>query len=173
MGLMAGASICGRGAVLGTRQILAVNLLTDVLPAVAVAIQPPGTSELRLIERRGDEAFDSELVRDVARRGAATAAPALAAVLAAGALGVPASTVAFSSIIVTQLAQTLQMGRVQQTLSGSVASAMAGSLALLAVAVGVPPVRSFLGLAAPSPLALALVAATAPAATALAARLGA
>jgi magnesium-transporting ATPase (P-type) len=171
MGLIAGATMLGRGAVLGTRQILAVNLLTDVLPAVAVAVQPPRQQELRLVERRGDEAFDSELIRAVLARGAATAVPALAAVLAAGALGAPASTVAFGSIIVTQLAQTLQMGHAQGTLSASVGGAIAGSCGLVAGAVGIPPVRRFLGLAAPTPVTLALVAATGPAAVVLASRL--
>jgi calcium-translocating P-type ATPase len=168
MGLMAGVALLGRGAVLGTRQILVVNLLTDVLPAVAVAVQPPREPELALIERRGDDAFDSQLLGAVLRRGAATAAPALVAVLAAQALGAPAATVGYSSVILTQLAQTLQMGRVQDRLNRSVAGAIAGSVALLGITVGVAPVRNFLGLAAPTQTALALVAGTAPAAMATA-----
>jgi hypothetical protein len=80
--------------------------------------------------------------------------------------------VGFSSIIVTQLAQTFQMGRVQDTLSSSVTGAIAGSLGMLGLAVGVPPIRTFLGLAAPTPVALLLTAATAPAAMAMGGLLG-
>jgi hypothetical protein len=93
-------------------------------------------------------------------------------VLAAQALGAPAATVGYSSVILTQLAQTLQMGRVQDRLNRSVAGAIAGSVALLGITVGVAPVRNFLGLAAPTPTALALVAGTAPAAMATARALG-
>jgi hypothetical protein len=93
-------------------------------------------------------------------------------VLAAQALGAPAATVGYSSVILTQLAQTLQMGRVQDRLNRSVAGAIAGSVALLGITVGVAPVRNFLGLAAPTQTALALVAGTAPAAVATARALG-
>jgi hypothetical protein len=52
-----------------------------------------------------------------------------------------------------------------------VAGAIGGSCGLLAIAIGVPPVRRFLGLAEPTPAALLLTAATGPASMALASRL--
>ena len=89
----------------------------------------------------------------------------------AGALGAPVAIVGFTLIIVTQLAQTVQVGHGQGTLSPSVAGAIAGSCGLAGLALGLPPLRRFLGLAAPTPVALALVAGGAPAAVAISSRL--
>jgi magnesium-transporting ATPase (P-type) len=166
--LMAGAAVVGRGAVLGTRQILAVNLVTDVLPAVAIAVQPPRQSDLERVTKERDGSFDRRLVRDILRRGTATAVPALGAVLAASAIGASATTVGFASIIVTQLAQTLQAGYSQNQLSPSVIAAIGGSGGLVAGTLALPPLRRFLGLAPPTPVSVALILASAPAATLLA-----
>jgi calcium-translocating P-type ATPase len=165
---LAGAALLGRGAVLGARQILAVNLVTDVLPAVAVAVQPPRERELSLLAREVGGSFDEQLRAGIIRRGIATAAPALLAVLVAPALGAQATTVAFGSMIVTQLAQTVQSGRVRDTLSAPVIGAVAGSGGVLALSLTAPPVRTFLRLPPTTPPSLLLIAATAPAATALA-----
>ncbi|HWE13761.1 MAG TPA: HAD-IC family P-type ATPase [Solirubrobacteraceae bacterium] len=169
--LMAGAAVVGGGTVLAARQVLAVNLVTDVLPAVAVAVQPPRHSDLRELAREGAESFDQRLLRDIVRRGAATGLPALAAVLAARPLGAAPQTVGFASIILTQLSQTVQAGRSRDNLSGSVLAAVAGSGAMLGAALVVPPVRRFLALPAPTLSALLLSAATAPAAVVVADRL--
>jgi magnesium-transporting ATPase (P-type) len=165
---LAGAALLGRGAVLGARQILAVNLVTDVLPAVAVAVQPPRERELSLLAREVGGSFDEQLRAGIIRRGIATAAPALLAVLVAPALGAQATTVAFGSMIVTQLAQTVQSGRVRDTLSAPVIGAVAGSGGVLALSLTAPPLRTFLRLPPTTPPSLLLIAATAPAATALA-----
>jgi cation-transporting P-type ATPase I len=166
--MMAGAAIIGRGAILGARQILAINLVTDVLPAVAVAAQPPREHELEHVVREGSESFDQQLLSGIIRRGVATAAPALLAVLAAPLLGAPASSVAFGSIIVTQLAQTVQSGRVRDTLSAPVIGAVAASGGVLSLSLSLPPLRAFLSLPAPTASSLLLTAATAPAAMLLA-----
>ncbi|HWE09555.1 MAG TPA: HAD-IC family P-type ATPase [Solirubrobacteraceae bacterium] len=170
IGLMAGAAVVGGRTVLTARQVLAVNLVTDVLPAVAVAVQPPRQRDLRELAREGSESFNGRLLRDIVRRGAATALPALVAVLAAGPLGAAPQTVGFASIILTQLAQTVQAGRSRDNLSGSVLAAVAASGGLLGVSLALPPVRRFLALPAPTPAALLLSAATAPAAAVLADR---
>ncbi len=166
LGLIAIASVLGRTSPLTTRQILAVNLVTDVLPAVAVAVQPPEHRDLSVLARERPDDFDAPLRRDILRRGAATALPALGAFLAMGAGG-PAQTVAFASIVVTQLAQTLDAGRSEGRVSPSVAGAIAGSGALLAATLTVAPMRAFLGLAAPTPAAAGLIVLTAPAAVLL------
>lgn len=70
-----------------------------------------------------------------------------------------ARTVAFAGIVVTQLAQTLDVGRSEGGLSRSVLGAVAGSAGLLAATVAIAPLRGFLGLALPTPFGLALVAA--------------
>jgi len=163
LGLIATASVLGRTSPLTTRQILAVNLVTDVLPAVAVAVQPPEHRDLSVLARERPDDFDAPLRRDILRRGAATALPALGAFLAVGAGG-PAQTVAFASIVVTQLAQTLDAGRSEGRVSPSVAGAIAGSGAVLVATLTVPSMRAFLGLAAPTPAAAGLIVLTAPAA---------
>jgi cation-transporting ATPase I len=171
IGLMAGAAIAGGRNVLGARQILMVNLITDVLPAVAVAVQPPRERDLAATARESIESFDERLTRDVVRRGVATAVPALGAVLLAGPLGAAPQLVAFLSIVLTQLAQTVQAGWSENALSRPVIGALAGTGGMVAVAVGLPPVRRFLALPAPGLRTLGLSAATAPAAALLAARI--
>jgi calcium-translocating P-type ATPase len=166
--MMVGATVLGRGSVLGARQILAINLITDVLPAVAVAVQPPRERLLERLSRQADGSFDEQLLRATVRRGVATSAPAVAAVLLAPVVGAPATTVAFGAVIVTQLAQTVQSGRVSGTMSVPVIAALAGSGGVLGLSLAVPPLRSFLRLPAPTASALLLVGGTGPAAAGLA-----
>lgn len=165
---LAGAALVGRSAILGARQILAINLVTDVLPAVAVAVQPPRELELRHVTRETSETFDEQLRGGIIRRGLATAAPALLAVLVAPIFGAHAGTVAFGSLIVTQLAQTVQSGRVRDALSVPVIVAVAGSGSVLAASLALPPLRAFLQLPPASASSVLLIGATAPAAMALA-----
>jgi calcium-translocating P-type ATPase len=170
VGLMAGTAAVGFAPALGARQVLAVNLVTDVLPAVAVAVQPPSERELENVAREGAESFDRRLVRDIVRRGAATALPALAAVLAAPLVGAAPQTVGFASIVITQLAQTLRTSRGAGRPSAPVTTAVAGSGLVLALSLGVAPLRRFLALPAPTPAAVGLALATGPAAVTLADR---
>ena len=173
LGLVVGASVLGTASPLVTRQILAVNLITDALPALAVALQRPESRNLAALAREGESALDKPLRHDVLRRGAATAAPALAGYLLALPAGLPqARTVAFAGIVATQLAQTLDAGRAEGGLTHSVLGAVAGSGALLMAALTVPALRELLLLAAPAPLSWALIAASAPAAVLLSRALG-
>jgi magnesium-transporting ATPase (P-type) len=160
LGLVVGASVMGFPAPLITRQILAVNLITDALPALSVALQPPETRNLAGLAREGTAALDAPLRRDVIRRGAATMIPALAAYLIAQGLGgLPqARSVAFASIVATQLAQTLDAGRAEGTLTRPVLAAVTASAGLLAAALTAAPLRNILGLAVLTPAGWALVA---------------
>jgi cation-transporting P-type ATPase I len=83
--------------------------------------------------------------------------PALGAYLVADRWRAQPQTVAFASIVSTQLAQTLDLGRLDGRISGSVGAAVAGTAALLALSLMLPSLQGFFGLAAPSPAALALV----------------
>jgi cation-transporting P-type ATPase I len=168
IGLMVGASALGMASALSPRQILAVNLVSDVLPAVAVAVQPPEHRKLSGLAREGTTALDRPLRDEVLRRGAATAVPALGAYVLADRSRAQPQTVAFASIVSTQLAQTLDLGRLDGRISGSVAGAVTGTAALLALAVMLPSLQRFLGLAAPSAPAIALVGGSAAAAVLLA-----
>ena len=161
LGLEVGASALGLAAALTTRQILAVNLITDVLPALAVALQPPEHHNLAALAREGTGALEAPLRRDAVRRGLSTAVPALASyliALRAGPLPI-ARTVAFATIVAAQLAQTLDVGRAEGGLSRAVLGAVAGSASLLVAALTVPAPRAFLGLALPPPLGWALIGA--------------
>jgi cation-transporting P-type ATPase I len=159
LGLVVGASALGLASPLITRQILAVNLVTDVLPSLAVALQPPESRNLAALAREGTAALDKPLRTDVLRRGTATAAPSLAAfLLTLGSGGLAqARSVAFASVVSTQLAQTLDAGRAEGTLTRSVFGAVAGSTGVLVTALTLPPLRDFLGLVALTPAGWALV----------------
>jgi cation-transporting P-type ATPase I len=169
VGLMVGASALGLPAALNPRQILAVNLLSDLLPAVSVAVQPPEHRKLSGLAREGSAALDRPLRTEILRRGAATAVPALGAYTLAGRVRAQPQTVAFASIVGTQLAQALDIGRLDAGYSGSVVWAVAGTAALVALAVTLPGLQAFFGLAAPSAPAIALVGAASGGAVALAA----
>jgi magnesium-transporting ATPase (P-type) len=169
LGLMVGASAVSPANPLTSRQILAVNLVSDVLPALAVAFQQPEHRNLAGLDREGEAALEKPLRNDLLRRGIATATPSLAAYLAAlGSLGMAqASSVAFASVVSTQLAQTLALGRNTEGYSRSVLGAVAGSSGLLLAALTVGPLRTFLNLATPAPLSWALIAAASLAAVPL------
>jgi magnesium-transporting ATPase (P-type) len=174
VGLMVGATALGLASPLRARQILAVNLVSDVLPAVAVAVQPPIRRDLSSLAREGVAGLDAPLRRDIVRRGAATAVPSLAAYgLALRALPQgEAQTVAFASIVGTQLAQALDIGRADGPPGRAILASVGASAAILAAAVGLAPARTFLGLAAVTPLGLALIASSAVAAAYMARALG-
>jgi calcium-translocating P-type ATPase len=159
LGLQVGVSVLGLASPLTSRQILAVNLITDVLPALAVALQQPEHHNLAALAREGAAAFDRPLRRDILRRALATAAPALGAYLITlRSARVPvARTAAFASIVATQLAQTLDVGWAEGGLSHSVLGAVAGSAAMLLATLAVPQARGFLGLTMLPPLGWALV----------------
>lgn len=159
LGLMVGASVLGLSAPLIARQILAMNAITDILPALAVALQKPEHRNLALLKREGSTALDKPLRNDILRRATATALPSLISflvMLAAGSLP-QARSVAYASVVVTQLAQTLDNGRTENGLTRPVLSAVAGSFTILLATLTIPQLRMFLSLVMPSPLGWALI----------------
>ncbi|HEX3723754.1 MAG TPA: HAD-IC family P-type ATPase [Nitrolancea sp.] len=169
LGLITGVSLLGLGAPLNTRQILAVNMITDVLPALAIALQPPRQRNLSRLSREGASSLEQPLRREIVRRGLATAGPSLAAYVLAARAGMAgdAASVAFSSIVATQFAQTLQAGWSEGGLSKPVIGAIGVSTGLLVAALTVMPLRTFLGLLPLSPFGAMLVALAALASVAL------
>ena len=173
----------GRAPV-GTRQLLLVNLLTDMFPALAVAVTPqfdePEADEYDT-EEEADEArrayqrsvlteptpsLDAPLMRQIVTRGAVTAAGATAA----WAIGrwTPGTerrtaTMGLTALVTTQLAQTLLTRRHSPLV---VATAL-GSSAVLVAIVQTPGVSHFFGCTPLGPVAWTGVVGATAAATGL------
>jgi H+-transporting ATPase len=132
-----GSAITGR-APLSTRQLLLVNMLTDALPAAALAVSEPNGNGQS--EGRGPD--ETALWRTVAVRGSTTAAGATLAWALASVTGRPrrASTVALVALVATQLGQTMLDSR-----SRLVVMTALGSLAAMAALVSTPGVSNLLG----------------------------
>ncbi|HEY2636747.1 MAG TPA: HAD-IC family P-type ATPase, partial [Solirubrobacteraceae bacterium] len=110
---LAGTAIAGRSP-LNARQLLLVNLLTDMVPAMAIALQPPATTSPEVLLHEGPEAsLGAALARQIALRAATTAGGATAAWLVASGTGRPtrARTVGLVAVVGTQMGQTIVAGR--------------------------------------------------------------
>ncbi|MGI5182812.1 HAD-IC family P-type ATPase [Dactylosporangium sp. CA-152071] len=139
-----GASLTGASP-LNARQLLLVNLLTDLAPALAVALRRPDSGANGVLLREGPEAsLGAALTHDIALRAAATVTGATGAWVAAATLsgrGVRARTVALAALVGTQLGQTLLVGWT----SPGVLVASLGSAAVLAGVVQTPGLSQFFG----------------------------
>ncbi|RAV10063.1 cation-translocating P-type ATPase [Mycolicibacterium sp. GF69] len=157
---IAGSALTGRSP-LNTRQLLLVNMMTDALPAAALAVSPARAN--------GDDAGHgpnhAAIWRTVAIRGTTTAAAATSAWVMAGFTLQPrrASTVALVALVTTQLGQTLIDSH-----SPLVVGTAVGSLATLGVLISTPGVSQMLGCTPLGPLAWAQALGTAGVATAAA-----
>jgi magnesium-transporting ATPase (P-type) len=167
--VLAGAGVA---APLTARQVLAVNLVSDVLPAISLVVQSPKRRDLSRLAREGDSALGGPLRAEIFTRAVATAVPAIAGYALARVLLAPAraQSVGFASIVVTQLAQTLDASRASGGISRSTTAAVAGTVAALAAALHFRPLGTFLGLTSPGALGWLLVAASAAAAPVVANR---
>jgi cation-transporting ATPase I len=109
-----GAGVFSRsGSPLNARQLLLVNLLTDILPAMALALRrPPHATPERLLREGPDASLGSALYRDVAIRAAATALSATGGLAFGRVTGTRrhASTVALVALVGSQLGQTAVAG---------------------------------------------------------------
>ena len=130
-------------SVLNARQMLLVNMLTDALPAAALAVSPQtGTAE---VER--DEAA---MWRAIGIRGASTTFGATLGWSMASVTGTRrrAATVALIALVSTQLAQTLVDSRAPLVVLTS-----AGSLGALMVVVSIPGLSHVFGCTPVDPFA--------------------
>ncbi|MGH3971032.1 MAG: cation transporting ATPase C-terminal domain-containing protein, partial [Mycobacterium sp.] len=142
-----GSAITGSSP-LNTRQLLLVNMLTDALPAAALAVSPTTGSA----DRDGRGPDQRELWRAVAIRGTTTAAAATAAWTMASFTGRPqrASTVALVALVTAQLGQT-----VLDSHAPLVVFTALGSLAAMGTLISIPAVSQLLGCTPLGPLAWA------------------
>ncbi len=98
-----------------TRQVLTINLVTEVLPAVSVAIQPPEHRNLAALSREGGSALDAPLRVDIIAAQSPPAPTSYGAyLLALRMVGTTAArSVVYLSIVTTQLAQTIDLGQAE------------------------------------------------------------
>ena len=147
-----GASTTGTSP-LTARQLLLVNLLTDLAPALALAVRAPAPAAARTLLAEGPEAsLGQALNREIALRAAATAGGATLAWVQAGVVGSPvrARTVALAALVGTQLGQTAVAGGVPGP--GVLAASVLSAGALVAV-VQTPGVSQFFGCTPLGPIA--------------------
>ena len=149
--MVLGTALGGR-APIGVRQMLLVNMFTDMFPALAVAVAPSRDEEAATgVPTR----FDSTLARAIAVRGGATTLGALLAWTIGRYTGRSrrASTMGLAALVGTQLAQTLLTGWHSPLVIGtSVASA-----AVLVAVIETPGVSHFFGCTPIGPVAWTVV----------------
>nr|WP_249267218.1 cation-translocating P-type ATPase [Mycobacterium malmoense] len=129
-------------SLLNARQMLLVNMMTDALPAAALAVSPQtGTADVKR-----DEAA---MWRAIGIRGAATTIGATAGWAMASVTGPPgrAATVALVALVGSQLTQTLVDSRAPLVVLTSV-----GSLGALAVVISTPGLSQLFGCTPLDPL---------------------
>jgi cation-transporting ATPase I len=171
IGFTLGSSLSSARSALNARQLLAINLFTDLMPALAIAVRPPRnlTPEDLLIEGP-DAAVGTALSRDIAARAIATGVCATAGWLVARFISPMggASTIAFATLVGAQLAQTAATAHGDPViLTTAVASA-----AMTAVVVQTPFTSVFFGCRPLGPHEWALAAAASLAAIPVAAYAG-
>ncbi len=151
---------------LNARQLLLVNLLTDVAPAMTIALRPPTRDTLEKLALAGPEStLGKPLTKEIAVRAALTALGAGMAWSAARLTGgrARARTVALAALVGTQLGQTMSSG---QGSRGVLATGL-GSAALLAAIIQTPGLSHFFGCRPLGPLGWATAIGSSAAATML------
>ncbi|WP_433116586.1 HAD-IC family P-type ATPase [Micromonospora sp. CA-246542] len=137
------AAATGRSALTG-RQLLLVNLLTDLAPALAIAVRPPAADRTDgLLTEGPDASLGETLSREIGLRAASTTLGATVGWTLARYTGRQrrAGTVALVSLVGTQLGQTVLAGGT----SPAVLASTAASLGVLVVVVQTPGVSQFFG----------------------------
>jgi cation-transporting ATPase I len=108
-----GGTLLTGSSPLNARQLLLVNTLTDLLPAMAIALRPPAHRAPETLLHEGPEAsLGSPLLQQIALRAFVTAGGSGMAWLLARSSGTRrrASTVALVALVGTQLGQTVVAG---------------------------------------------------------------
>jgi cation-transporting P-type ATPase I len=159
------ALITGRSP-MNARQILLVNLLTDLAPALAIALRPPKAEQVDQLLAEGPEAsLGAQLDRDILLRAVITTFGASTAWAVARLTGTAqrASTIALAALVGTQLGQTLVTGGLDRR----VLAASLGSAAALAAVIQTPGISGFFGCTPLGPVGWGIAASATTTATAL------
>jgi Ca2+-transporting ATPase len=153
----------GLGEALNPMQLLWINLLTDIFPALALALEPPEQDVLRQKPRNPDEPIIRredflKLLKESSVISAGCLGVYLAS-MASGGLGLRASSNAFMTLTTSQLLHAVACRSTETTVldrdrskNPYLALALGGSLGLQLLALLVPPLRQILRV---SPLSLA------------------
>ena len=161
---------------LNARQLLLVNLMTDIAPSMAIALKKPEEEHLRqLLEQDPADILGRQLNRALGVRATATGAGAMSAWAACRVLPGghrTASTVGLLALVGTQLGQTVFLGNpTRETMLAGV-----GSAAALLGTVELPGLSQLFGCRPVGPIGLGIAtsaSAVATAGAALATHLGA
>jgi cation-transporting ATPase I len=157
IGFTVASSILSKEVALNTRQLLLVNLLTDIAPAIAIALRPPTDEETeQLLEEGLEYALGEALDEQITNRAVATSAGATAAWLVSRMLGGKrkASTVGLLAVVGAQLTQTLSAG---ENTRETVAAAL-GSAAVMLGIVQTPGLSQAFGCRPVGPIGLSIAA---------------
>jgi cation-transporting P-type ATPase I len=128
-----GAGLIDGRPPLNARQLLLVNLLTDVAPAMAIALRPPQPRAHLVLAQEGPEASLGQLLnREIAFRAGITSLGAGVAWTVARFTGTRAraSTVSLVALVGTQLGQTLFSGALSRPV---IVTGVASSAVLAAI----------------------------------------
>jgi magnesium-transporting ATPase (P-type) len=133
IGFTLGAGLVDGRPPLNARQLLLVNLLTDVAPAMAIALRPPARVSLVRLANESPEASLGQLLnRQIAMRAGVTALGASMAWGIARLTGTRASanTVGLVALVGTQLGQTLISGELSRpvVVTGVASAAALGAI---------------------------------------------
>ena len=159
-----GTLLTGRSP-LTARQLLLVNLLTDLAPALTIALRAPVPESAGALLAEGpDVSLGTALNEEIAVRAIATGSAATGAWLAARITGRPARarTVGLAAVVGTELGQTLLVGGRSRT----VVLASLASAGLLIGVVQTPGVSQFFGCTPLGPVGWGIAAGSSAAATA-------
>lgn len=150
---------------LSPRQLLLVNFLTDIAPAMAIALRPPTIKNMQQLAQEGpDASLGSPLNRDIVSRAIVTAMGAGGAWTVGRLTGgrSRARTIALAALVGSQLGQTLRTGG----LNRPVLLTSIGSFAALAGVIQMPGLSQVFGCRPLGPIAWSIAVGAAGAATA-------
>lgn len=136
-------SIVGRRPPLNTRQLLLVNLLTDVAPAMALAARAPHASVEQLLAEGPERSLGRELNRTLIWRGTGAAVGATTTYALTRPTGTPARarTAGLVALVGSQLGQTiLRSGGDPRVVATGV-----GSFLVLGAAIQTPGISGLVG----------------------------
>jgi Ca2+-transporting ATPase len=157
--VMSVAMAGGLGQPLNARQLLWINLISDIFPGLALAMEQPEPDVLNRPPRDpGEPIIKTSDFRRITFESSTLAAASLGAYgygIARYGMGVQAGTIGFMSLTFAQLLHALSCRSEQHSLFGReklptnpyLNIALGTSLALQALTILVPGLRSFLGLA--------------------------